>query len=245
MDHPTKLKYMEDSYLLTDGATVIELKKDESDNDVLVLDQTVFYPQGGGQPYDQGIIGNDQTTMTVNEVRFFAGQVLHIGKVGKGSFNKGDKVKLAVEEKRRAFNRRNHTAGHLIDIAIKTVGDFTPVKGFHFPAGAYVEYMGVVDETKKEEIKAKIQAKVNQLIDATLSVTSRFVTKDQLQDYCDFVPTWLPEGKPIRIITVSGQKSHPCGGTHVKNTFLPRLAVLSGRILSCRSRRTPYPCRSF
>ena len=218
MDNQTKLKYMEDSYILEDESMVVNVLQDEKGNDVLILNQTIFYPQGGGQPYDQGYIKNDQNVFKVNEVRYFEGIVHHIGKIESGQFNKDDKVELSVDLSIRSLNRRNHTAGHLIDVAIKTIGSFTPLKGFHFPQGSYVEYQGVFDEAKKEEIKMKLQEEINKLIQQSLLVTVRFVPKEQLAEFCDFVPEWLPKDKPTRLVTIGSFKGHPCGGTHVKNT---------------------------
>jgi len=218
MDSFTKLKYLEDSYLLNDHAAIIDVNKDEKGNDVIILDQTIFYPQGSGQPYDQGIIKNENAEMKINEVRFFEGKVHHIGQMIKGIFSLEDKVNLIVDETRRSFNRRNHTAGHLIDIAIKTIGEFTPVKGFHFPEGAYVEYQGVIDESKREEIKAKIQQEVDKIIASNLGVVCQLTSIDELRNLCDFVPEWLPKDKPIRIVKIGDYKAHPCGGTHVRLT---------------------------
>lgn len=218
MDNATKLSYMEDSYKLEGTSSIVDITKDEKGNDVMILDQTYFYPQGGGQPFDQGTIYKDNAQMIVSEVRFNEGKVLHIGKIMSGSFGKMDTVFFKIDGERRAVNRRNHTAGHLIDIAMKTVGNFTPIKGFHFPQGAYVEYQGIVDEAKKEEMRSTLENKIDNLIESSLPVVTRFVQKNELAKYCDFVPEWLPSDKPIRLVTIGDYKGHPCGGTHVKNT---------------------------
>lgn len=215
----TKLLYMEDSYVLQEKACVVEMKKDEAGKDVIVLDQTFFYPQGGGQPYDIGSITSESAVFRVQEVRFIEGLVHHIGFFEKGSITVGEQVVMAIDETRRLFNRRNHTSGHLIDIAIKQFDpSFIPIKGFHFPQGAYVEYQGLIDELKKTELLGFLQKTVKELIQSQLAVKTQFVSKNELAQYCDFVPPWLPEDKPIRIVQIGENKAHPCGGTHVKNT---------------------------
>jgi Ser-tRNA(Ala) deacylase AlaX len=214
----TKLKYFDDSYLFEYEAIVQEIFKDEKGNDVIVLNETIFYPQGGGQPYDQGYIKNNNNQFKVNEVRFIDGKVNHIGLFESGVIKIGDKVVLSIDKSRREYNSRNHTAGHLIDIAIKKIGSFTPVKGFHFPEGAYVEYQGVIDETQKEEIRNRIEEEVNKLINENINVVTKFVSHQELFELCDFVPEWIPKDKPIRVVKIGDYKAHPCGGTHIKNT---------------------------
>ncbi len=216
---PTKLLYMEDSYKLQDAAQFIDITQTEGGKTALVLDQTIFYPQGGGQPYDTGIISQGANEFKVDEVRFKDGIVYHVGNFTRGLIEKGTQVTLTVDEPRRKQNRRNHTAGHLIDVAVKNLGlSLTPAKGFHFPEGAYVEYVGLMDEAQKEELRVKIEGEVNRLVQLKLPMTAKQVTYDELKELCDFVPEYLPKGKPIRIEKIGEYKAHPCGGTHVSNT---------------------------
>lgn len=212
----TKLSYMDDSYLLEKKATVVDVQTLETGKIAILLDETIFYPQGGGQPYDTGLIKGQSGEFKVEEVRFKDGYVYHIG---QGSCRKEDKVALSVDGERRKYNRRNHTAGHLIDVAVKNSGlSLTPVKGFHFPEGAYVEYLGLMDEAKKEEMRLKIETEVNRLIQKNLPVKAWQVTYVELKTLCDFVPEYLPKDKPVRVVKTGDYGAHPCGGTHVSNT---------------------------
>ncbi len=81
----TKLKYLEDFSLLKSEARVVEVQK-ENDRDIVILDETIFYPQGGGQSYDQGTIESASGKFLVEEVRFVEGVVRHIGKLKKEYF---------------------------------------------------------------------------------------------------------------------------------------------------------------
>lgn len=216
---PTKLLYLDDSNIFTCSALIIEIKKTEEGKEVVITDQTVFYPQGGGQPYDTGEIVSCTSIFSVEEVRFIDGFVYHIGHFKKGIMHIKEKTNLFVNEARRTVNRRYHTAGHIIDIAIKQFDNrLTPVKGFHFPEGAYVEYQGLIDESKKEELRSVLQSKVDDIIHMELPVSWKVVQKEQLSMYCDFVPSWIPENKPIRIVQIGEFRAHPCGGTHIRNT---------------------------
>lgn len=113
----TKLLYLENFTLLTCEAKVINVSE-ENDRSVVLLDQTVFYPQGGGQPYDKGGIKGPAGKFLVEEVRFADGVVKHIGKFESGNFQIDENVKCAVDEPRRALHSRIHSAGHVVDMAV-------------------------------------------------------------------------------------------------------------------------------
>jgi len=80
----TNLVYLSDFKLLQAPAQLIDLLE-ENGRTVLILDQTIFYPQGGGQPYDQGTIENEGGIFKVEEVRFFDGIVNIVANVPQGS----------------------------------------------------------------------------------------------------------------------------------------------------------------
>ena len=214
----TKLLYMEDMQMLTCNATVLDVQK-ENDKDVVVLDQTCFYPQGGGQPYDQGIIeSSDEKKLHVEEVRFIDGQVKHIGTfTGDGAFNVNDQITCYVESARRALHARLHSAGHIVDMAVTALGlDWTPGKGYHFPDGPYVEYATNTEITDKEKLKNDIETKCNAFIAEARETSIIFMPKEQMHTVCHHVPDYIPEGKPARVM-MYGDFGVPCGGTHVAN----------------------------
>jgi len=93
--NPTKLLYLEDMQQLECEAFVDSIDQKDGKT-VLYLDQTVFYPQGGGQPYDTGVISTDDTKFIVEEVRFVDGLVLHIGHFEGRPLIQGEDVKCAV-----------------------------------------------------------------------------------------------------------------------------------------------------
>ena len=215
---PTKLLYLEDMTMLTADATVLDVQK-ENDKDVVVLDQTCFYPQGGGQPYDQGIIETaDDRKLHVEEVRFIDGLVKHIGTfTGDGAFKINDRVTCHVESERRALHARLHSAGHIVDMAVTALGlNWIPGKGFHFPAGPYVEYATNTEVTDKEKLKSDLEQRGNEFIAEARPTSIIFMPKDQMHTVCHNVPDYIPEGKPARVV-MYGDFGVPCGGTHVAN----------------------------
>lgn len=210
----TQLSYLEHMHDLEADAYVERLDK-QNGRDVVYLDQTILYPQGGGQPYDTGVIQNEDTKFIVEEVRFVDGDVLHIGNFEGRPFMQGEDVHIVVDADRRKLNARLHSGGHLVDMAVTKLGlEWIPGKGYHFPDGPYVEYDGELDPEKQEELRARIEETANELIGQDLPVTCHFVEHDELQRLCRHVPTNLPANKPIRVVQFD-DFAVPCGGTHV------------------------------
>lgn len=214
---PTQLLYLENMHRTHCNATVSQIYE-ENGKTVVILDQTIFYPQGGGQPSDQGIIQNKQARFIVKEVRYSEGIVKHIGFFETGTFKPGDSVGCTIDNERRALLSKIHSAGHIIDVAVTDLGyNWIPGKGFHFPEGPYVEYTSTsFDGTDKEKLKTDIEAAIKKVIEQKLTTRIEFVDKNQLSKRCTHVPENLPTDKPIRVV-IFGNYVCPCGGTHVEN----------------------------
>ena len=93
---------------------------------------------------------------------------------------------------------------------------WTPGKGYHFPAGPYVEYAGSMEINEKEIIAKAMEDKCNDFIHEGRVTTLYFMDKEQMKSVCHFVPDYIPEGKPARVV-MYGDFGIPCGGTHVSN----------------------------
>lgn len=211
----TRLLYLEDFTCLESSATVVDILK-ENDRDILILDETIFYPQGGGQPYDTGVITSPSGEFSVEEVRFLDGMVKHIGRVTQGIINKGEKVKCCVEKERRALNARIHSAGHLVDKAIAELKlPWKPGKGYHFPNGPYDEYEGSLEGFDKEKLKSDIERSCNESVKKGGKTEVIFMTKEEMQHVCRYTPDFPEEkGTRARIVIHDGFYM-PCGGTPV------------------------------
>ena len=219
MHTPTSLKYLEYGNIFTDSATLLSVAQHHNNQQAVVVDQTIFYPQGGGQPYDKGLIKNGNNIFVIEEVRFKDGTVYHIGFFQKGSFDVGTPVTLHVDKARRIFNSRNHTAGHLIDIAMRNLGiNSIPTKGYHFPEGAYVEYEGTFDAAKRDILQTRLARAVDDLIKQTIPITIATVSRDKLTTMTYYIHDYIPYDKPSRVMIVQKYPAIPCGGTHVQNT---------------------------
>ena len=214
----TDLAYLHDSYKFEDEAKVVAIDTTPEGKTFVILDKTIFYPQGGGQPYDKGTIATEDNVFTVNEVRFKDGFVYHIGEFTSVTFPIGASVKLLIDEERRKLHCRLHSGGHLVDTGIHALGyDLTAVKGYHFPDGPYIEYIGVLNGDLTV-IAQQLETKLNDLIQAGYPVRTEIVNSvDDLKGRCFHIPEYLPKDKPIRLVFVCGEIGEPCGGTHVKD----------------------------
>lgn len=216
----TYCKYLE-SNALTDTGIVLERITNDDGSTTLVLTETIFYPQGGGQPCDQGTIAKpDNSLFHVHDVKLVNGDVHHNGIIEHGSFRDQDTVLLHVNAERRLFNSRNHTAGHLIDVAMANIGyTLKPGKAYHYPMGAYVEYEGTMSEADREELRLQLAIETNKLVEQELPVHIKVVTYDDLKLIADgHMPDFIPTDRPSRVMIVNGFFPIPCGGTHVTNT---------------------------
>ncbi len=213
----TKLLYLENFSQLNTQAKVVGLS--ELDGRIsVILDQTVFYPQGGGQPFDQGHISSDDALFFAEDVRFIDGLVHHYGHFDHGKFIDGQTVSCEVDPIRRGLHSRLHSAGHVIDMALKRLEiNWVPGKGYHFPQGPYVEYIGELGESNRDELKENIEKVCNEIISEDLQTKLEFISPVQAEDRGFEVPGNIVEsGKPIRIVFY-GDFGILCGGTHVSH----------------------------
>ncbi len=213
---PTHLLYLEDFTLLTSKATILAVLQEQG-RTIVILDTTIFYPQGGGQPYDKGIIENAAAKFIVEEVRFVDGIVKHYGTFEHGTFHTGDTVTCIVDKERRILHSRLHSGGHVVDMAVTALAlPWTPGKGYHFPEGPYVEYAGSLQGLDKEKLKHDIEQLCSKFIQEGHETGLIFMSKEEMAKVCPHVPDYLPAGKPTRVV-MYGDFGVPCGGTHVAN----------------------------
>ena len=210
---PTRLLYLENAGLVTES-TILAIIRD-GEQTKIVLDATLFYPQGGGQPSDRGELRSHNGVFAVESVRFVDGVVYHQGAFFTGTFELGEKVTGTINKELRLLHSRLHSAGHLIDFAMRKLGfTWLPTKGYHFTEGPYVEYAGALGAIDIEKLQKDIGVICNDTIKKDAETFSSLVTLDELKKLCESVPEYLPQNKPIRVVAFEGFYV-PCGGTHV------------------------------
>ncbi|MBI4128278.1 MAG: hypothetical protein HY459_04400 [Parcubacteria group bacterium] len=228
----TELLYWEAFSLLTAHGKVMATETTNG-RTAVILEATIFHPQGGGQPYDKGVIEGANATFAVEEVRLVDGVVHHIGKFDHGDFAQGEAVTCRVDEERRRLNSRLHSAGHAVDWAVMTANlNWIPGKGYHFPDGPYVEYTSNLEglELDRESLRTELETLCNRLVAEDREVSVRFMSKEEMASVCHFVPDYIPEGKPARVVFF-GDFGVPCGGTHVTHLAeIGRITIRKVRI---------------
>ncbi|XP_024022653.1 uncharacterized protein LOC21406297 isoform X2 [Morus notabilis] len=222
---PTKLDYYEDMFKLQSEATILSYVKGDDGRHALVLDRTVFHPQGGGQPADLGFIAiaDSDFKFVVQDVRSKDGILFHYGFIKNSTeeadsmFEKGKEGLLYVDESRRKLNSRLHSAGHLLDVCMKNVGlgHLEPGKGYHFPDGPFVEYKGTVPQT---ELQKELELDINKLISRGGKVCAAVLPYEEAAEMCGgCLPDYIPKGSTPRILRLGDYPGCPCGGTHVSD----------------------------
>ena len=183
------------------------------------LNQTCFYPRGGGQDWDMGTIQKGDAVFNVEEVHLDEnGVVHHVGSFRSGVLKAGDLVDCVVAHDRRVINTRLHSAGHVIDMAIDSLGlDWMATKGQHYPHLSAVEYSGTWQPEQAEALKDSIEQKANELINKDNENSIEFMPVEEMHRVCRHVPANIPKNKPGRVVMYGDNFGIPCGGTHVKN----------------------------
>jgi misacylated tRNA(Ala) deacylase len=209
---PTELVFRAEPYAKSCAATVVAV-----DPRGVVLDRTILYPTGGGQPGDQGCLRlADGTALRVVDAVKGDGpdSVVHVLEPGASAPAIGTALTVEVDWDRRHRHMRMHTCLHLLSAVLPY-----PVTG-----GQVAADKGRLDFDIPEATldKDDITAKVNALIAADHAVASRWITDEELARQPELVKTMAvkpPTGHGrVRLIEVAGLDLQPCGGTHVART---------------------------
>ena len=186
---------------------------------IVVLDKTPFYGEGGGQVGDTGVIAADGLKIEIKDTKKTNdGIYLHIGEVVDGSISVGDTVKASIDTERRAAIRRNHSAAHLLQAALRQV------LGVHVEqAGSYVDDKRVrfdfshYTAMTKEEI-AKVEEIVNEQILKALPVNTVETDIETAKKSGAMALFGEKYGAVVRMVKMGDFSTELCGGTHLSNT---------------------------
>jgi misacylated tRNA(Ala) deacylase len=210
---PTQELFRSEPYTRVCTASVVS-----SDSDGIVLDRTIFYPEGGGQPGDTGML--EPATPGLRDIRIIGtelrdGEIKHLVEPFSAQLQPGTQVNLLVDWARRYRHMRMHTCLHLL---CAVVGD-AKVTG-----GSVGEDKGRLDFNLPDNpvTREEVQVGLDRLIEADLPVTTRWISDAELAAQPDLVRTMSvkpPTGQDrIRLVDVEGVDLQPCGGTHVART---------------------------
>ncbi|MBS28798.1 MAG: Ala-tRNA(Pro) hydrolase [Alphaproteobacteria bacterium] len=213
----TETVFRDDPYARTCEATVLVV----NDLGGIVLDRTVFYPTGGGQPGDSGILRtldgqtvNIATTVKGREEDGGPDVIIHVPAERQLALAAGTTLTAEIDWERRHRLMRVHTCLHLL----------SAVLGYPVTGGQVNDGKGRLDFSIPEGglDKEAIAAQLNDLISGDHPVSHDWITDDELVAQPDLVKTMSvkpPSGAGrVRLIRIEGLDLQPCGGTHVANT---------------------------
>ena len=186
---------------------------------IVVLDQTPFYAEMGGQVADHGVIRTKTAEFTVTDVqKNKGGKFMHYGKLTSGSLAVGDTVTAAIDETRRKAIMRAHSATHLLDCALRAV------LGEHaHQAGSLVEpdrlrYDFTHFSAVTAEELTKISRMVSEMILDGMDVETKEMSIDEAKKLGAIALFGEKYGDVVRVVNMGGKSIELCGGTHVSNT---------------------------
>lgn len=186
----------------------------------LVLKETPFYPEGGGQVGDKGIIVSEEGALfQVHDTKKgTGGMIVHIGELVQGELKRGQTLTAKVDQALRLDTARNHTATHLLHKALRSV------------LGAHVDQAGSLVDPHKlrfdfthfqqmspEEIKA-VEDQVNAQIFAPHSVDTFFSSIKEAKEMGATALFGEKYGEVVRVVRAGDYSIELCGGTHLDNT---------------------------
>ncbi|MFH1590909.1 MAG: DHHA1 domain-containing protein [archaeon] len=195
----------------------------------VMLDDCIFYPGGGGQPYDLGIISNDSFSGDVVEMIKENGNVTLIIAPIEGSLQAGDTLIQKVDEARRSELARMHSAEHLLFGCIhETLKEVNVVK-VELEPGESTLFIKTKEDVDWERL-VKIEVLVNEKIKADLPLTEHIVARDKAQETFPKARIRLDriKAEELRVIEIDGFDFSACGGTHVRSTGDIKNVLITG-----------------
>jgi misacylated tRNA(Ala) deacylase len=211
----TDLIYQTDSYLTTFDTVVTAV---DAESRGVILNQTAFYPGGGGQPADHGRLMVSGVTYTVTRAKKAGGSVLHLVE-GEHALSAGMNVIGQIDWGHRYQLMRTHTAMHILCGVIwrdygasVTGGDMDPLSG----------RMDFEFETMHQDLVKEIEEKINAEVAAAREIRVAILPREEAFQIPDLIRTkinLLPEGiEQVRTVEIVGLDLQADGGTHVRNT---------------------------
>ena len=191
---------------------------EEGQQATLIVDATSFYGESGGQVGDTGVMVNGENVFTVeNTKKDHEGHFMHIGTMTTGSLSTKDTVSAKVDEQRRRRIMSNHSACHLLQLALRQVlGNHVHQAGSYYDEHRCRFDFSHFSAMTSEEI-AKVQHLVNQMILSANPVQVEELPIEQAKNKGAMALFGEKYGDVVRVCTM-GESVEFCGGTHVPNT---------------------------
>lgn len=203
--------YMDNSYLKSWNTKVVSV----TDGKYILLEQTAFYPKGGGQPWDEGFIIKNDLKFKVIYVDKFSGYISH--EVDKIGLKVGDEVSCEIDWERRYTFMRYHTASHLISSILYKRAD-AKITGNQIELDKTRMDFSMQDYSP-EKLRDFVE-EANKLIEQDLSITIDYMSREEVivKPELARLAVGLPEKiSEFRIIRIGDIDEQVDGGTHIKH----------------------------
>ena len=214
--------------LLQDGNLVDKVS--EGDEVMVVLNQTPFYAESGGQIADNGFISLEKNKINITDVKKKAGIFIHIGKVVSGEISSGASAELFVNDVIRSGICNSHTATHLLNEALRTqLGDHIAQRG-SLNAENRLRFDFSHSKSMTQSELREVELEVNNLIRQNSTVETRIMTPDDARKLGAQALFGEKYGDEVRVVSMGIKKDSGkgltgntyslelCGGTHVQRT---------------------------
>ena len=214
--------------LVRDG--IVQARATAGEGLAIIVNQTPFYAESGGQVGDTGLIRTATGTARVNDTKKVAGLFLHMAEVVSGEILPGQGAELVVDHARRADIRANHSATHLLHEALRrALGDHVAQRGsLNAPDRLRFDFSHA--KALSAEELAQVEAEVNTFIRQNSAVETRIMTPDEARDLGAQALFGEKYGDEVRVVSMGNQAGSGkgmdgqtyslelCGGTHVRQT---------------------------
>jgi misacylated tRNA(Ala) deacylase len=207
----TKALFLIDSYLKESDATVVSV----NDGKYVILDQTIFYAKGGGQPHDTGKMIKGNEVYNVVYVGKFSGEISH--EVDHAGLQPGDKVRCVLNWERRYKLMRSHTAAHVL-ASLLNKGTGALITGNQLEED-HVRFDFNLEEFDRSVLEAYLE-KANKLFGTDVPVKWYDLPREEAMKIPGVVKmagAFPPDLPVLRIVEIVGVDKQADGGTHVKN----------------------------
>lgn len=184
----------------------------------IVLTHTPFYPEGGGQVGDAGILKSAEGQFKVTDTQKQNNAIIHSGEVLQGTFNVGEKVTAEVDPLKRMNTARNHSATHLLHAALRAIlGPHVEQRGSLVNAHSLrFDFAHTKPMTADE--KQKVEQWVNQAIALDVNVDTVVTDPDSAKKLGAIALFGEKYGDKVRVLKMGDHSAELCGGTHVAHT---------------------------
>ncbi|ENO8416628.1 alanine--tRNA ligase [Vibrio mimicus] len=202
--------------IFVEGAEVSALSA--GDKAIIVLDNTPFYAESGGQCGDTGVLKTEAGVFHVEDTHKLGNAIAHHGVLAQGVLAKGDQVDAIVDEQRRAAISLNHSATHLLHAALrKVLGEHVAQKGSLVRAETLRFDFSHLEAMTAAEIK-EVERLVNQEIRRNHSIETNIMNIDEAKAKGAMALFGEKYDDQVRVLSMGDFSTELCGGIHASNT---------------------------